>query len=247
LPADELSVASSAPQTRSAPRPVAPTWHTVVFLLVVAAFAAVSALTQEKAIAHQGRIPTYILTLAWEWLLVGFIVWGTRRRGVRLRDLTGGRWQTPEDALLDFGIAFGFWLVALTVLFLMSVLLGLAHPAQIAEAKKQIEPLMPRTSAELALWIALSATAGFCEEIMFRGYLQTQFAAFTRSSAAAVLLQAVVFGAGHAYQGARRIPLIAVYGLLFGLLALWRRSLRPGMIGHTLQDAFSGIVFRLLK
>jgi uncharacterized protein len=36
--------------------------------------------------------------------------------------------------------------------------------------------------------------------------------------------------------------LIAVYGTTFGLLAIWRRSLRPGMLAHFLQDAIGGIL-----
>jgi membrane protease YdiL (CAAX protease family) len=31
--------------------------------------------------------------------------------------------------------------------------------------------------------------------------------------------------------------IIAVYGFMFGWLARWRKSLRPGMIAHTLQDS----------
>ena len=57
----------------------------------------------------------------------------------------------------------------------------------------------------------------------------------------------MVFGIAHSYQGGRRIVLIAVYGALFGMLAAWRKSLRPGMLGHAMQDSFSGIAFRLLK
>jgi hypothetical protein len=37
---------------------------------------------------------------------------------------------------------------------------------------------------------------------------------------------------------------IAVYGCLFGLLALWRRSLRPGMMTHALQDGLAGLLAR---
>jgi hypothetical protein len=37
------------------------------------------------------------------------------------------------------------------------------------------------------------------------------------------------------------ILIIAVYGCMFGALALWRRSLRPGIIAHFLQDSISGI------
>jgi hypothetical protein len=37
---------------------------------------------------------------------------------------------------------------------------------------------------------------------------------------------------------------LAVYGGLFGLLARQRRSLRPGMIAHSLQDGVGGLVLR---
>jgi CAAX protease family protein len=138
-------------------------------------------------------------------------------------------------------------MVAAGVLAGLSYALGLASAAQVEQAKKQLGALLPQNGLELGLWIALSATAGFCEEIMFRGYLQKQFQALTRSTAAAVVLQALVFGVAHAYQGGRRIILIAVYGALFGVLAVWRKSLRPGMFGHMMQDSFSGLAFRLLK
>jgi membrane protease YdiL (CAAX protease family) len=185
--------------------------------------------------------------MAWEYLLVGYIVWGARKRGVALREIVGGRWKSPETFLLDVGIAFGYWICAGLVLAALSYALGLTSAAQMAAAKKQLGALMPQTGLELGIWIVLSATAGFCEEIMFRGYLQKQFLAATRSTAAAIVLQAVVFGIAHAYQGGRRIILIAVYGALFGMLAAWRKSLRPGMIGHAIQDSFSGVAFRLLK
>ena len=40
---------------------------------------------------------------------------------------------------------------------------------------------------------------------------------------------------------------ITVYGALFGMLAVYRDSLRPGMIQHAMQDSFSGLAFGLLK
>ena len=226
---------------------VAPAWHTVLFVVVIVSFAALSAQTQGQMIAHRGRPTVYLLTLAWEYLLVGYILWGARKKGVTLREIVGGRWKSPENLLIDVAIAFAFWMVAAGTLAALSFALGLASPSQVAEAKKQLGALLPESGLELALWLVLSATAGFCEEIMFRGYLQQQFRAATRSTAAAIVLQAVVFGIAHAYQGGRRIILIAVYGALFGMLAAWRKSLRPGMIGHAMQDSFSGIAFRLLK
>jgi membrane protease YdiL (CAAX protease family) len=35
---------------------------------------------------------------------------------------------------------------------------------------------------------------------------------------------------------------IMVQGWLLGLLAWWRKSLRPGMLAHGLQDAIGGVV-----
>lgn len=242
-----LEAASPPPPASLKHQVVAPVWHTVVFLLVVLVFSVLAAKSQGRMVAQHGRAITYVLTMVWEWLLVLYIVWGARRKGLRIRDLIGGRWNNPEAALIDVALAIGFWAVAAVVLAAASFALGLTHPVQIEQAKKQIGALLPRTPLETGLWLALSATAGFCEEIMFRGYLQSQFTALTRSTGAALLLQAMVFGIAHAYQGGRRILLIALYGFLFGLLAAWRRSLRPGMLGHAFQDSFSGIMFRLIR
>jgi membrane protease YdiL (CAAX protease family) len=69
----------------------------------------------------------------------------------------------------------------------------------------------------------------------------------TRSEPAAVALQAVLFGIAHSYQGVKSIVTITVYGGLFGMLAVYRKSLRPGMIQHAMQDSFAGLAFGLLK
>ena len=113
--------------------------------------------------------------------------------------------------------------------------------------RKQLGFLIPGSKLELAVWFCMSATAGFCEEIIFRGYLQRQFATITNSVLAGVLLSAAAFGAAHGYEGVARMVLIGIYGLMFGLLAWWRKSLRPGMIAHAWHDAFSGAVLRTLR
>jgi hypothetical protein len=218
-----------------------------VFVLVILLFAALAAHSQAEMIARHGRLPAYLSTMAWEWLLSAFVLWGTRRRQVSLRQLTGGRWSSPEDVLLDIGIAVAFWITAGAVLAALSWAFGLASPEQVAEAKKQIGVLLPVTRLEVAVWIPLSATAGFCEELMFRGYLQKQFTTATRSTVLGIVLQAAVFGIAHAYQGALRTVVIGVYGALFGILAVLRKSIRPGMIGHFLQDSIGGLVYRLIR
>jgi len=105
---------------------------------------------------------------------------------------------------------------------------------------KSIENLLPKGIMEITLWIALSISAGFCEELVFRGYLQRQFAALTRSNVTGLLLQATLFGVSHGYQGVAATVKIALFGIVYGFLALWRRSLRPGMIAHAWSDVWAG-------
>ena len=89
---------------------------------------------------------------------------------------------------------------------------------------------------------------GFVEEVVFRGYLQRQFIGWARGGVVAgVLASAVVFGGAHAYQGVRNIALLTVFGVLFSLLALYRRSLRAGMFAHSWHDLIAGLALALLK
>lgn len=197
-------------------------------------------------IAGHSKLPQYIWTMAWEWVLAGFVYLGVRKQ-VKLRALIGGRWATVDDFLLDLIIAAGYWLAAIAVLGAGAKLMHLDQGGRLDSLRRQLGFLIPGTTLELVVWCCLSTTAGICEEIIFRGYLQRQFAALTRSMLIGVMLSAVIFGAAHGYEGGPRMLLIGVYGLMFGLLAWWRKSLRPGMIAHAWHDAISGAVLRLLK
>ncbi len=97
------------------------------------------------------------------------------------------------------------------------------------------------------MFIVLSSVAGLVEEIIFRGYLQQQFAALTGNVYIGLIISAIIFGSGHGYEGLKRMVLIAIYGSLFGLLALWRKSLRPGMMAHAWHDSISGVALYLVQ
>ncbi len=74
-----------------------------------------------------------------------------------------------------------------------------------------------------------------------------QFQAITGSAGWAVLIQAIVFGIGHLYEGVDPVASITLFGVLFVLLALWQKSLRPGMIADAWSDIFGVIIFRGLS
>jgi uncharacterized protein len=151
-----------------------------------------------------------------------------------MKSLIGGSWNSLRDALRDAGLALGLWAIWFGVDKLWSHVLGSSHAVS-------IQNFLPRKPLEIALWIAISISAGISEEIAFRGYFQRQFGALTGSKATAVCLQAGLFGMAHGYQGVQAMAKIALFGAVFGVLAIWRGSLRPGIMAHALADILSGI------
>lgn len=227
------------PQDQPGSRLIAPEWHTFLVLLVMIALSALSAYSRSLSPitrAH-GRLGGYASVMVSEWLIVAFIWFGVKRRGVRLQDLAGGRWPNSISVLRDLGIAVAYLIVS-------NIILGAIGRLLKAAPNQAVLDILPQGAAEVGLYLLLALTAGICEELIFRGYLQRQFAALTRSTAAGLVLQGVVFGAAHGYQGLKFMAIIAVYGCLFGLLAYWRSSLRPGMIAHFLQDGIIGLLAR---
>jgi membrane protease YdiL (CAAX protease family) len=216
--------------------------HTLFLLLVLSAVAVIGYLSVHRhgAVLQPHRLFFYLTTIAWEWILVAYIYLGLRRRGKSIRNIAGRSWESASDFFVDIAIAFGFWIAALFVLSLVAHAVGSNGMSQAARL------LAPQGPFESLLWVALAVTAGICEETIFRGYLQRQFVAWTRSAAIGVLLSAALFGAGHLYQGAKATVVIGVYGLMFGILAEARQNLRPGIITHAWHDAITGLVIRFL-
>jgi membrane protease YdiL (CAAX protease family) len=90
-------------------------------------------------------------------------------------------------------------------------------------------------------WTAIlmsAASAGICEEIGFRGYMQQPIE--QRSGVLpAALISSLFFMAVHltkAWATLGMIPIVFGAGVLLGLLAWSAGSLLPGMIGHIVMD-----------
>ncbi len=232
-------------KTPEAPQPeakaIAPAWHTAGVLLLLLGLAAFSMLMLHSgSIGHpHNRLLGYAITMTMEWLIVAFIGLGARWRGASLRTLVGGSWPSWRSVGRDLGLAAGFLVAANIILGILGSVLGrIGHPT----SNDALKNLLPHTGLETAVYLLLALTAGICEELIFRGYLQRQFAAWTGNAPAGIAVQGIVFGAAHAYQGPVMMLVIAVYGCMFGWLASWRKSLRPGMSAHFLQDAVGGLL-----
>jgi membrane protease YdiL (CAAX protease family) len=225
-------------------RPVASARHTIILLGIMASMAVLGARFQQggntaPAIASRpNALAVYLPLLISEWAMFLF-VWkrGLQPAGTSLREIIGGRWSRATDVVRDVVLAVALWGVWAGFLYVSPRLFGANHA-------RSIDGFLPTGLVEGALWVLLSCSAGFVEEVVYRGYLQRQFAAWTGSVPLALVLQSLVFGVSHGYQGVIACVNITVFALLFGSIAMWRRSLRPGMMAHALTDVLAGL-FRL--
>ena len=93
--------------------------------------------------------------------------------------------------------------------------------------------------------VAAWFTAGFLEELLWRGYLMNRLIDLqgreTKLAWAISLVgSAIIFGLGHTYQGLGGVIKITILGLLFGVAFLTtRRNLWPLIIAHALLDTLS--------
>ena len=216
---------------------IAPLWHLVILILFFAIFSIAGFKGAGKA-KYPSQVIHYLVLICVEWAFFAYVWFGLWRGRTPLREVVGGQWRTARDVFRDIGIALGFWIGAALILGIIQFLLR-TKPATLAG-------FAPRGVLEIFLWGAVAASAGICEESVFRGYLQKQFQALTRSTPMAIVLQGIVFGFAHGYQGWKFVVTITFYGLMFGILAEWRKTVRPGMIAHGWQDFFSGIVLKYI-
>jgi membrane protease YdiL (CAAX protease family) len=238
-----METSAPAPSASDRYRQAAGPLHTICVLAILGAWAFLGRMIADhmRAAVNPHRLRFYIITLFFEWLLFVFVVVGVRRSGAPVLLVLGDRWQSIRQVLRDIGIAAAFWIASAVLLVVLGWLL------RVAGHRPSMEFILPHGGAEITVWIALSITAGICEETVFRGYLQRQFMALTKNVPTGILLSAAAFGAAHAYQGFRMVLLIALYGAMFGILAHWRGSVRPGMIAHGWQDSLSGVLAGLLR
>jgi membrane protease YdiL (CAAX protease family) len=226
------------PRTKSSAPGIAAPWHTAIVLFALLGVSLLGAHVDLRTVfGGRGRLPSYLFVIVFEWATVAFIMWGLHRRDIRLSDVIGGSWARGLYVLRDVGLGIAFILIFGGALQVLIQVLNVSPPPRMLE-------MLPQTRFELIAWVLLSLTGGFCEEVIFRGYLQRQLSALTHSVVIGIALQALFFGLGHGYQGWKLMSLIALYGACFGVLAHWRRSLRPGIIGHALQDTAAGFLAR---
>jgi uncharacterized protein len=141
--------------------------------------------------------------------------------------------------------------LALTALYVLVVWAQvralLARPEGMERLRAQLgtlPPILPRTTIERRVFALVAITAGFCEEVLARGYLLWYFATLT-TLPVAVLLSSALFGAAHLYLGRQHAVRAFAIGLVMAAIVIATHSLWPAIVLHAVIDGVSGeLAFR---
>jgi membrane protease YdiL (CAAX protease family) len=241
------SIASNPPGPRSTdslpPRALlASRRHTLIFVAICLAVTVVSALNANHGslsgapASSNHMLQVWLWLIALEWLWVRFVYKGMQAQRRSMVEFIGRPWFTPRQLAGD--------LVYTALALVFSYALSVGVPQLLSQGGAAANPLLPTVPSGIIgifVWVVLSLSAGICEEIVFRGYLQRQLAALSGSTSLAILGQAVMFGIAHGYEGIAAVIRIVVYGLALGVLAQWRGNIRAGVLAHAAWDIFAGL------
>lgn len=190
----------------------------------------------------QARLHYYRKTVAWLWLAAAIACWAEGfRRLVTLRGL-------GIHAVWLHQHRWAWWL--LVILAVLAVLVqpvlpllqvSLRYRKRPFSEPKQLQPLrffLPASRAERRWFAALGVSAGFCEELLFRGFLLRYLHTSPLHLALvwAALIAALVFGAHHLYHGRGGVVSAVLGGLVFTAILLVTGSLWVGMAYHAAID-----------
>ncbi len=165
-----------------------------------------------------------------EWAFVVAVWFLLRTRGSSLGDIGVwrlGRWSGWVIALLFAALSIGS-----NLRFLPRMHIPISYA------------FMP-PGFHLVAALLMGITAGFCEEVLFRAFLMTEFANAGYGNVMQVLMPGIAFGLAHAgYLNQGLVVWLGIMlpttflGMMWGIAyLLGRRGLLPVMVAHFLNDS----------
>lgn len=203
----------------------------VVAMVIVAVKAVLSRDIEEwpRTLAEPGtRALLYVRIVALQLLWTGYVWLGVRRHGGGLRKLVDDAPWTITRWLRYTAIGVAgllFWLA------FQAGLGSILKPSRVQ--LDGVAAMLPHTSVERLLWVGVALGGGILEEVVYRGYVMRQCRAVGGHWPVAVLLQAALYSSGHLALPPEMVVAVGLLGVLLGLIALWQKSLVPGMILHS--------------
>jgi membrane protease YdiL (CAAX protease family) len=183
---------------------------------------------------QDARISFYArgIVAKWVWVLaVAFVLY------------TAGRNWDAIGLLAPSNVLLAVAWILIFLLFILGTILGYRHLVRNAEQYRSIQDeaavkLLPTTTSERWLWSLAAITAGVCEEVLYRGFLFYYFNLFFPGAGIwmLILINGLIFGVGHFYQGRQGILITGVTGALLMASFVTTGSLYVPIIIHSLVD-----------
>jgi membrane protease YdiL (CAAX protease family) len=181
----------------------------------------------------------YRFGVASEWALALIVIAGwivLRRPWSSLGLVSPAGWRVAVSLVLVLPLAWMIWK--------QRRVFATASPKLLDKLRPKLGHytfMLPHDRAEYRWFNAVSVTAGFCEELLYRGFLTWVLRPWLGVWGAWAVSSAL-FGAAHAYLGREGIVKSTIGGVVFGGIAVLTGSIVPGMIVHALVDLQSGMV-----
>lgn len=175
-------------------------------------------------------IPVYVSSILSIALIAAFAVWAAFASGFT-RDELGLVSAAPPVALAWTGAAT----VASLAIMAFGRWAGWRETPLLAR-------LIPRSTSERAVFIALSLVAGIGEELAFRGFLLAALVRATGSIVMGIALSSIAFGLLHSYQHGAGVARAALLGALLAVPVVATGSIIPSMAAHALIDLVAGLL-----
>lgn len=204
------------------------TWYTVGLVALIYAIAVLEHLVSRHIPHHQVpfRFEARVFIVEWSFFFVAYR--GIRDSGVRFADAMGrGPWSSLPELWKDITAA----LIVVLLIYINDHLLRYLGPFNRSSLGHAT------TGSQYVFTLFVAVSAGFTEEVIFRGLLLPQFHLLTGNIAAATVIQSFVFALAH---GVNQSPTLFLNhccsGCLFAFLAIRRKSLWPAILAHVLFD-----------
>ena len=172
--------------------------------------------------------------------------------------LTVGHWFWRDRSAADLGLliesGWRFWTgfavcCVFSTLFVMQAKIirgNVGAQRHVRKTTRNLAAIAPGDQRELRLFYGLSVTAGVCEEILYRGYM-IWYIQQTLPLWLSLIVAAVFFGFGHAYQGMGGIAKTFAVGLVTGGLYVLMRTVWGVVLLHAVVDMTSGFVLHCVN
>jgi len=164
------------------------------------------------------------------WSMTALALYALRLYGQAPSDVGVRSPHQPLQLLLGFSVV--------ALLALSSIGKGDVGPRY----ARRIQLLLPVSIIDWLWFIPVAATAGICEEFLYRGYALSELARLTHSLGAGVALSSLAFALAHFYQGRFGMIGAGLSGLGYALVVVATGSVLPCMLGHFAQDMLGAFV-----